>query len=179
MNLRTVKQLATLRAQAGPLRRQAAERIATSMEQAKADVIAQFKSHFTRGGFTVTGESRRYAASFEGMQFILGVADSRHVDAICEFSIVPPAAIGETKQTVAMVRKHALALSSGTNAEDLILTAEQELAEARTALAESSVQFVFKLVKPEESESGLVDAIGPDAIVFNSFGEFLSERYPE
>src|ERR1700712_2630239 len=100
MNLQAVKQLATLKAQAGPLRRQAAERLASAVEQAKADVIAEFRSHFTRGGFAVTGESKRYVASFEGMQFILGMSDARSPDAVCEFSITPPVAIGEPKLTV-------------------------------------------------------------------------------
>lgn len=177
MNLQTVKQLATLKAQAGPLRRQAAERLALAVEQAKADAIAEFKNHFTRGGFAVAGESKRYVASFEGMQFILGIADARHLNAVCEFSITPPVAIGEPKLTVGMMRKNSSALQEPIEAGDnaLIRHAERELSEARTMLSSSMTEFCFTPIADEPSE-----AVAPAEIrVFNTFSEFLSNSYPQ
>ncbi len=154
------------------------------MEQAKADVISEFKAHFTRGGFAVTGESKRYVASYEGMQFILGIADARHADAVCEFSITPPVAINEPKLTVGMVRKNARALSEDIEPGDnaLIRHAERELSEARSVLSASMTEFCFAPITDEPSESNASAtpvSASADARVFNTFTEFLSNSYPQ
>lgn len=77
MDLRTVKEIAKLKAQVGPLQRQFAERLNAAVVQAKSTAVAEFKNHFTRGGFTVVGEAKRYTATYEGMQFILEIAETR------------------------------------------------------------------------------------------------------
>jgi len=105
MDLRTVKEIARLKAQVGPLQRQFAERLNAAIAQAKSTAIAEFKDHFTKGGFTVVGEARRYAATYEGMQFFLEVGEKPGTLSFCEFSLVPPPLLNEPKVTVRMIRK--------------------------------------------------------------------------
>jgi hypothetical protein len=181
MELRTVKELATLKVQVGPLQRQAAERLKAAVEQAKTNAIAQFKTHFSKVGFTVTGESRRYAAAYEGLQFFLEIAETPGPETFFKFSLHPPAALGEPKVTVHMVRKDGplTERSDAAGKLSLVAAAEKELADARTALSLSAPAFSYVVVD-EESE---VEAVGRahevEKPVFETLGDFLESVYPQ
>src|SRR5476651_2826439 len=105
MDLRTVKEIAKLKAQVGPLQRQFAERLNAAVVQAKNTAVNEFKNHFTKSGFTAAGEAKRYTATYEGMQFLLEIAETRGTLSLCELHLVPPALLNEAKLTVHMIRK--------------------------------------------------------------------------
>ena len=50
------------------------------------------------------GESKRYAATYEGMQFFLEIAETAGPESYFQFLVNPLAAFGETKTVVQMVR---------------------------------------------------------------------------
>jgi hypothetical protein len=180
MDLRTVKEIATLKAQLGPLQRQVAERLNAAVEQAKVAAIAQFNAHFTKAGFTVTGESRRYAATYEGMQFFLEIAESPGPGTFFKFSLHPPAALGEPKVVVQMVRKNHQAT------EPLIVTgnisrvgaAEKDLADARAAFSSTAQGFCYAIVKEDSADAPDAEAQEISTPVFETFGDFVEAVYP-
>jgi hypothetical protein len=181
MDLRTVKEIARLKAQVGPLQRQFAERLNAAVAQAKSAAIAEFKDHFTKGGFTVVGEARRYAATYEGMQFFLEVGEKPGTLSFCEFSLVPPPLLNESKVTVRMIRKGPPSLGRPFAAEQasLLRDAERDLADARAALSLSAPEFCFIVVEEENAELPAVDATQENSPVFDTFGDFLVSVYPQ
>jgi hypothetical protein len=181
MDLRTVKEIARLKAQVGPLQRQFAERLNAAVAQAKSTAIAEFKDHFTKGGFTVVGEARRYAATYESMQFFLEVGEKPGTLSFCEFSLVPPALLNESKVTVRMIRKGPPSLGGPFVAEQasLLRDAERDLADARAALSLSAPEFCFIVVEEENAELPAVDATQENSPVFGTFGDFLVSVYPQ
>jgi hypothetical protein len=182
MDLRTVKEIAALKAQVGPLQRQAAERLNAAVDQAKTAAIDQFKSHFTKAGFTLTGESRRYAATYEGMQFILEIADTPGPGTFFKFSLNPPAALGEAKVAVQMVRKNPSAIEPPmvTGNISRIDVAEKDLADARAALSSSAPAFCYVVVAEESADADATDAQAHEVStpVFETLGDFLEAVYP-
>ena len=181
MDLRTVKEIAKLKAQVGPLQRQFAERLNAAVVQAKSAAVAEFKNHFMKGGFTVAGEARRYTATYEGMQFILEIAETRGALSLSEFHLVPPALLNEARLTVHMIRKGPPSSGRLFVAEEasLLLDAERNLADARAALLSSAPEFCFMVVEEENTELPTVDAVLENRPLFDTFGEFLVSVYPQ
>jgi predicted phage gp36 major capsid-like protein len=181
MDLRTVKEIAKLKAQVGPLQRQYAERLNAAVGQAKSTAVAEFKNHFMKGGFTVVGEAKRYAATYESMQFVLEIAETRGALSFCEFHLVPPTLLNEAKVTVHMIRKGPPLTGRPLVADhaSLLLDAERDLAEARAALVSSAPEFCFTVVEEENAELPAVDVVHNDMPVFDTFGEFLVSVYPQ
>jgi hypothetical protein len=181
MDLRTVKEIAKLKAQVGPLQRQFAERLNAAVVQAKSTAVAEFKNHFTKSGFTAVGEARRYTATYEGMQFLLEIAETRGTLSLCEFHLVPPALLNEAKLTVHMIRKGPPSPGRSTAAEEasLLLDAERNLADARAALSSPAPEFCFMVVEEENTELPTVDVVLENRPVFDTFGEFLVSVYPQ
>jgi hypothetical protein len=183
MDLRTVKEIARLKAQVGPLHRQSAERLNAAVGQARSTAIAEFKDHFTKGGFTVVGEARRYAATYEGMQFVLEVGEKRGTLSFCEFSLVPPALLNESKVTVRMIRKGPPSpgrpFVAVAEQASLLRDAERDLADARAALSLPAPEFCFVVVEEENAELPAVDVVHDNSPVFDTFGNFLVSVYPQ
>jgi hypothetical protein len=181
MDLRTVKELAKLKAQVGPLQRQSAELLNAAVDQAKKTAIAQFKSHFTAGGFTVVGEAKRYAATYEGLQFFLEITETHGTASFCEFSLVPPALLGEARVSVQMIQKRLPSADRPvmTREANPLHDVERELAEVRTMLSSSAPEFSFAVVEEENVDAPVVSVIRGDRPVFNSFGDFLVSVYPQ
>lgn len=181
MDLRTVKEIAKLKAQVGPLQRQFAERLNAAVGQAKGMAITEFKNHFTKGGFTVVGEAKRYAATYEGMQFFLEVGEKPGTLSFCEFSLVPPALLNESKVTVRMIRKSPPSPGRPLVAEEasLLRDAERDLADARAALSLSTPEFCFIVVEEENAELPAIEATQENSAIFDTFGDFLVSVYPQ
>jgi hypothetical protein len=181
MDLRTVKEIAKLKAQVGPLQRQFAERLNAAVVQAKSTAVAEFKNHFTKSGFTAVGEAKRYTATYEGMQFLLEIAETRGTLSLCEFHLVPPASLNEAKLTVHMIRKGLPSSGRPLAAEEanLLLDAERNLADARAALSSAAPEFCFMVVEEENPELPTVDVVLENRPVFDTFGEFLVSVYPQ
>jgi len=181
MDLRTVKEIAKLKAQVGPLQRQFAERLNAAVAQAKSTAVAEFKNHFTKSGFTAAGEAKRYTATYEGMQFFLEIAETRGTLSLCEFHLVPPALLNEAKLTVHMIRKGPPSSGRPVAAEEasLLLDAERNLADARAALSLAAPEFCFMVVEEENAEVPTVDVVLENRPVFDTFGEFLVSVYPQ
>ncbi|MGX7000554.1 hypothetical protein [Caballeronia sp. KNU42] len=181
MDLRTVKEIAKLKAQVGPLQRQFAERLNAAVVQARSTAVAEFKNHFTKSGFTAAGEAKRYTAAYEGMQFLLEIAETRGTLSLCEFHLVPPALLNEATLTVHMIRKNPPSSARPPAAEEasLLLDAERNLADARAALSSAAPEFCFMVVEEENTELPAVDVVLENRTVFDTFGEFLVSVYPQ
>jgi len=186
MDLRTVKEIAKLKAQVGLLQRQFAERLNAVVGQAKSTAITEFKNHFTKdhftkSGFTVVGEAKRYAATYEGMQFFLEVGEKPGTLSLCEFSLVPPSLLNESKVTVRMIRKISPSPGPPFVAEQgsLLLVAQRNLAHARAALSLSAPEFCFIVVEEQNAELPAVDATQENSPVFYTLGDFLASVYSQ
>jgi hypothetical protein len=181
MDLRTVKQVADLKAQVGPLQRQSAALLNAAVGQAKSAAIAEFKNHFTKAGFTVVGESKRYTAAYESMQFFLEIVETQGTHSFCEFALIPPASLNEARKTVHMIRKPQSSSGRPVVAEEesLLRDAERQLANAREALSMAAFEFCFMVV--EEENVGLPDsALSRDnRPMFATFADFLVSVYPQ
>jgi hypothetical protein len=181
MDLRTVKQVADLKAQVGPLQRQTAALLNAAVGQAKSAAIAEFKNHFTKAGFTVVGESKRYAAAYESMQFFLEIAETQGTLSFSDFSLVPPALLNEARVTVHMIRKRPPSSGGPAVAEDRnpLRDAERQLAEAREALSMSAPEFCFMVVEEENAELPVSAPPRDSGPIFATFADFLVSVYPQ
>jgi hypothetical protein len=181
MDLRTVKQIADLKAQIGPLQRQFAALLNAAVGQAKSTAIAEFKNHFTKAGFTVVGEAKRYAAAYEGMQFFLEIAETQGTLSFCEFSLIPPALLGEARATVHMIRKPQPSFGQPVVAQEgsLLRDAERQLADAREALSMSAPEFCFMVVEEENVELPDSELPHDNRPIFATFADFLVSVFPQ
>jgi hypothetical protein len=184
MDLRTVKRVADLKAQIGPLQRQSAALLNAAVGQAKSAAIADFKNHFTKAGFTVVGESKRYAAAYESMQFFLEIAETAETHgtlSFCEFALIPPASLHEARTTVHMIRKPQSSSGRPVVAEEgsLLRDAERQLADAREALSMAAFEFCFMVVEKENVELPDSEVSNDNRPIFATFADFLVCVYPQ